>query len=272
MIDNLIQIINNEFFKADVSHIFINFLDIFVIFLIIYFFLYLLRGTEAIPVLFGLFFIYFGYILFSFLGLTTATWVFSTFSQYIALVVVIIFKDDIRKTLAKIGKNNLISRYNSKNHSKLESVDELSKAVQTLSKKKIGALILIQLEAELKDRVTGQVPIDSNVKKELLEAIFHHNSPIHDGAVIIIDDRIAYASAFLPLSLNRNIPAHFGTRHRAGIGISETTDTIVIVVSEERGTISLVYRGVVKAYSNGNELRDAVYTILASSDGTNQDS
>ena len=202
MIDSLLQIINNEFFKADLYHIFINFLDIFVIFLIIYFFLYLLKGTEAIPVLFGLFFIYFSYILFSFLELTTATWVFSTFSQYIALVIVIIFKDDIRKTLAKIGKNNLISRHNSKNTNKLESVDELSKAVQTLSKKKIGALILIQLEAELKDRVTGQVPIDANVKKELLEAIFHHNSPIHDGAVIIIDDRIAYASAFLPLCLS----------------------------------------------------------------------
>jgi len=265
MIDSLLQIINNEFFKANLHHIFINFLDIFVIFIIIYFFLYLLKGTEAIPVLFGLFFIYFSYILFSFLELTTATWVFSTFSQYIALVIVIIFKDDIRKTLAKIGKNNLISRHNNNNkNSKLESVDELSKAAQTLSKKKIGALILIQLEAELKDRITGQIPVDANVKKEVLEAIFHHNSPIHDGAVIIIDDRIAYASAFLPLSLNRNIPAHFGTRHRAAIGISETTDTIVIVVSEERGTISLVYRGVVKAYSNGNELRDAVYTILSS--------
>jgi diadenylate cyclase len=265
MIDSLLQIISNEFLKANIGHIFTNFLDIFVIFIIIYVFLYLLKGTEAIPVLVGLFFIYFSYVLFSFLELTTATWVFSTFSQYLALIVVIIFKDDIRKTLAKIGKNNLISRHNN-NQGKLESVDELAKAVQTLSKKKIGALILIQLEAELKDRVTGQVPLDANIKRELIEAIFHHNSPIHDGAVIIIDNRIAYASAFLPLTLSRNIPAHFGTRHRAGIGISEITDTIVIVVSEERGTISLVYRGVVKAYSNADELRDAVYTILSSND------
>jgi len=106
--------------------------------------------------------------------------------------------------------------------------------------------------------------LDANVKKELLEAIFHHNSPIHDGAVIIEGKRIAYAGAFLPLSLNKNIPAHFGTRHRAGIGISEITDTIVIIVSEERGTISLVYKGAVKSYPNGNELRDAVYTILSS--------
>jgi len=266
MFSNIVQIINNEFFRADFYHIFINTLDLLVISLIIYYFLYFLKGTEAIPVLFGLFFIYFGYLLFSFLGLTTATWVFSTFSRYLALIVVIIFKDDIRKTLAKIGKNNLISRHNIKNNS-LEAVDELAKAVQTLSKKKIGALILIQMEAELKDRVTGQIPIDANVKKEILEAIFHHNSPIHDGAVIIIDNRIAYASAFLPLSLNRNIPPHFGTRHRAGIGISEITDTIAIIVSEERGTISLVYRGVVKSYGSGDELRDSLYTIISSTEG-----
>ena len=118
------------------------------------------------------------------------------------------------------------------------------------------------MKADLKDIVTESIPIQSTIKKEIIEAIFHHNSPIHDGAMVIHDNKIAYAGAFLPLSLNRNIPAHYGTRHRAGIGITERTDVVVIIVSEERGTISLAYRGVIKGFDDTNELRESLYTLL----------
>ncbi|MBN2695764.1 diadenylate cyclase CdaA [bacterium] len=256
----ILSVINEQFFDTTLLNIIKNLIDIAVISLLIYKFFTLLRGTEAIPIIIGLILISFIYQIFVFLELDTAKWLFSSLSQYIVLILVIIFRDDIRKTLAKIGDHNLLEK--KRTATDLQVIEELVKASQILSKKKIGALILIQMEAELSDLVTGEIPIHSNVKKEMIEAIFHHNSPIHDGAVILKNNKLEYAGAFLPLSLNRNIPAHFGTRHRAGIGISEKADVVVLIVSEETGNISIVYKGVIKGFSDANELRESLHTLL----------
>lgn len=258
--EEIILVIKEHFIDAAALGLFKDLVDIAVISTIIYYFLKLLKGTEAIPVVIGLILISLAYQFFALFKLNTAQWLFSTLSQYTVLILIIIFRDDIRKTLARIGRNKLLHKREVS--SKLQSVEELIKATQTLSKKKIGALILIQMDAQLEDIVTGQIPIDSWVRKEMIEAIFHHHSPIHDGAMIINEDRIRYAGAFLPLSLSRNIPAHLGTRHRAGIGISEQTDVIALIVSEETGNISIAYKGVLKSFVDSNELRESLHTLF----------
>jgi len=262
--EEIITVIIEQFIRTETIYIAKNLLDVFVIAYLIYKFFTLLKGTEAIPIIIGLILISIIYQIFSFLELNTAEWLFSNLSQYTVLILVIIFKDDIRKTLAKIGQNNykLLDKKNTSSNEIHKTVEELIKSMQILSKKRIGALILIEKEAELEDVVTGQIAINSNLKKEIIEAIFHHNSPIHDGALIIRNDKILFAGAFLPLSLSKNIPAHFGTRHRAGIGISERTDAVVLIVSEETGNISIAFKGNVTTFSDTNEVRKELQKLL----------
>jgi diadenylate cyclase len=143
--------------------------------------------------------------------------------------------------------------------------EELIKACFTMASRRVGALIAIERSADLDEYVDRATLIDAQVSHELLSAIFHPTSPLHDGAVIIQKNRIAAAQSFFPLSLSKEISRFFGTRHRAAIGLTEETDAVAIIVSEERGTVSLVVSGRIIPTANANELREQIQEILQTS-------
>lgn len=214
-------------------------IDIFIVSYVIYRILLLIQGTRALQMVAGLTIILFLYFISDLFQLLTLHWLLNTFMSSIFILIIIIFQDDIRKALAQIGRAPFTKIQTEFSH----GIEEVVKAVSYLSEKKIGALIVFEREIRLKEFIEGAVIIDSKVTKELLISIFNPKSPLHDGAVIISKGKILAAGVVLPLSTNPDIAKDLGTRHRAAIGITEITDAIAIVVSEETGYISLAVSG-----------------------------
>ncbi len=214
-------------------------LDIIIVTYIIYRILLLIQGSRALQMAAGLMVIVLLYFISNFLQLLTLNWLLNTFMSSIFILIIIIFQDDIRKALAQIGKPPFTKIQTEFSY----GIEEVVKAVTQLSEKKIGALIVFEREISLKDYLEGAVILDSKVTKELLISIFYPKSPLHDGAVVISKGKILAAGVILPLSTNPDIAKDLGTRHRAAIGITEITDAIAIVVSEETGYISLAVSG-----------------------------
>ena len=155
------------------------------------------------------------------------------------IAIIVIFQPEIRRGLEHLGRGYLFTSYNKKENNEEKMVEALDQAIQYMSKRRIGALITIQQNTGLEDYIETGIPIDADITGELLINIFIPNTPLHDGAVIIRNNRIAVAAAYLPLSDNSMIPKKLGTRHRAAVGISEVTDAITIVVSEETGGVTI---------------------------------
>jgi diadenylate cyclase len=174
---------------------------------------------------------------------------------------IIIFQPEIRRALAKMGESSFIYGFTSAEE--LRSMEEIVKASVSLANRKIGALIVIERDVSLKDYVEIGTPLDAKVTKELLLSIFHPSSPIHDGAVIIRGNRIVAAGCFLPITLGTEISKSLGTRHRAGIGITEETDAVSIIVSEETGSISVALQGTIEKISDIGALRDRLTELFA---------
>lgn len=236
--------------------------DIAVIATIIYHLIMLLRGTRAMQMIFGLLLLFGSLYLFSqFYPLNTIKWMMNKLYPSFIVVVVIIFQEDIRRVLSGMGKRTLIQSQDI--HSSKWLFDELSRATASLAAKKMGALIALERNIVLDRYVDVGTVIDGKVSKELLEAIFHTTSPIHDGSVIIQNGRIKAAGCFLPLSYTDNINPNFGTRHRAAIGLSQETDAVILVVSEERGTITLAIDGKVFEGVEPKELRKRLRKLFA---------
>lgn len=192
-------------------------------------------------------------------GLSSINWLLETTSAHILLAIIIIFQEDIRKALARAGQI-LPSRFGS--DTDLPMVQELVKVSFTMGARRLGALIAIEREGSLDEYVEPASRLDALVSQELLLSIFHPTSPLHDGAVVLQDGRLAAAQVFLPLSLSKKVSRVYGTRHRAAIGLTESTDAVVIIVSEERGTVSLVMRGTITPMSDANELRQKLQEIF----------
>ncbi|MEZ0343719.1 MAG: diadenylate cyclase CdaA [Caldimicrobium sp.] len=213
--------------------------DILVVSFIIYRILLLIQGTRALQMVAGLTFLVFLYFFSEILQLLTLNWLLHTFLSSILILIIIIFQDDIRKALAQIGTApfaKLQAQYSF-------GIEEVVKAVTVMAEKKIGALIVFEREISLRDYLEGATLIDAKISEELLISIFNPKSPLHDGAVIISEGRIKAAGVVLPLSTNPDIAKDLGTRHRAAIGITEVTDAVAVVVSEERGQISIAVGG-----------------------------
>jgi diadenylate cyclase len=185
-------------------------------------------------------------------------WLLGTFLSSIFLLVIIVFQDDIRRALIQVGQTPFIKAKTLYS----QSIEEIVKAVTALAEKKIGALIVIERTTGLGEFIESGTPLDAKVTRDLLYAIFQHDSPLHDGAVIIREGRIAVAGAILPLSTNPNISRRLGTRHRAAIGISEVSDAVAIVVSEETGSISVALGGKITRNIQPNALRQLLLNIL----------
>lgn len=201
-----------------------------------------IRGTFAIQVGIGIILLVIINLGIRVLGFNTINFILSGILDVGILAVFIIFQPEIRKLLYRLGHNTNLDRFFVQDYSG-EMIDEIIEAVKVLSKENIGALIVFARPSALQDIIDSGVSIDSNIKKEMILTIFQKDTPLHDGAVIIRNDRIIAASAYLPISQNPNISHSFGTRHRAAVGISETNNVFVLVVSEETGRISVSKNG-----------------------------
>ncbi|MGL1863903.1 MAG: diadenylate cyclase CdaA [Pseudodesulfovibrio sp.] len=214
-------------------------LDIGLVAFIYYNMILLVRGTRAAAVLYGMVVVLIIYYLSDLFNLYTLNALLGEFLASIFLIVVILFKNDIRKALASVGTK----RFWTKSNVRDDTLDKLTKAVMTMSGSRIGAIIVIEKGVPLGDIIERGIEIDAKVNTELLETIFATDAPLHDGAVIIRRDRIVAAACILPLSSKLRGQPMYGTRHRAALGISEGSDAITVVVSEERGEVSVAMNG-----------------------------
>ncbi len=242
--------------------------DILIVSFIFYRILLFIKGTRSAQIIIGIIFIFILYQLSNTFGLLTLNWLLNSFLQSIILIIVILFQQDIRVALSRFGKNLLVK--SSETVTDIGVIDEIVKACVSLSFKKIGALILIPRETGLKNLIEIGHEIDAIVSKELLETIFIPSTPLHDGAVLIEEGRIKAAGCFLPLSTNPEISKELGTRHRAAIGITEESDAVTVVVSEETGNISVSVNGKLTRNLDADTLKRVLKNLILQSKGTKQ--
>lgn len=233
-----------------------NVLDIALVFIIVYVVLKLFRGTRAVPTLVGMVLIGLLYWLAVAQELTTLEAVLRSAVPYIGFVIIVLFASEIRQALIYFGNRLRFPIFRRQRGSLGETIyDEIVLAVTTLASEKTGALIVIERDVGLRNFIDAGVQIDAKVSYDLLVTIFNPSTPLHDGAVIIQRERLAAASVFLPLTKNPGISRELGTRHRAAIGVTEGSDAISVVVSEETGLITYVENGVMKRNLDTTQLR-----------------
>ena len=214
-------------------------IDILVVAFVIYQLLMIVRGTRAGHVLVGILTLVLAYVISVWAGLEALHSLLNYIVPYTALAVIVLFQSEIRRTLARIGRK----RWFGAGFRRPESTDEILMAVERLAQDKTGALIVLERDIGLRTFIESGVRLDAVVSRDLLLSVFHPKGALHDGAVIVQKDRIASAACFLPLSLNPQLAGHLGTRHRAALGITEETDCLSVIVSEETGRISIAAHG-----------------------------
>ncbi|MBO0437358.1 diadenylate cyclase CdaA [Vagococcus fluvialis] len=231
-----------SFFTAHFSSdVIIHIIDILVVWFVIYKLIMLLNGTKAIQVFKGIAVIIMIRILSDIIGLSTVSWLMNQVITYGAIAAIVIFQPEVRRGLEHLGRGSIIKSNKKREHGKERFITQLDEAIAYMSKRKIGALISIEKRDSLIEFVETGIMLDSDISSQLLINIFIPNTPLHDGAVIIRNGKIASACSYLPLSENSLIPKEYGTRHRAAIGLSEVSDSLTIIVSEETGDVSIAY-------------------------------
>jgi len=233
--------------------------DILAVTLIAYTLLRLIRGTRAVQMVVGLLFVFVVYRIADALRLVALRDVLKTLIFYLPFGIIVLFAQELRRALAAFGRTPLwFSSYHAE-----EMISEIVLATTSLSTRRVGALIVVERQEGLKTYIENGVRVDAAVSYDLLVSLFSPGTPLHDGAVIISNERIAAASCFLPLSLKEGLSKRYGTRHRAALGITEETDALAIVVSEERGTLSLARDGQLSEELDAKSLRDALLREFA---------
>jgi diadenylate cyclase len=227
-------------------------LDILLVAVVIYEFLVMIRGTRAAPMLIGVAGVALAFYLARIGELTTLNWLISTLLPYMVFALIVVFQAEIRHVLANVGRRLSFSRGSV---AEGDAYDDIVLAANLFSQHQTGALIVIEREIGLRTYVESGVPLDARLSYDLLATIFRPSAPLHDGAVIVVKDRIAAAACFLPLSMNPVLSTQLGTRHRAGIGITEETDAIAVIVSEETGAISMALGGKIERDLTVEQLR-----------------
>jgi uncharacterized protein (TIGR00159 family) len=234
-------------------------IDIVLVTIGIYWLLILIRGTRAFQIMLGLLVLFAASIASEFFQLVTLHTLLENFVQYGVLIVIVLFQHDIRRALARVGRGFFPSAAEERETKNLE---EVVRACQDLARKRIGALIVLEREIQLVDQIQSGTQLDAAVSKDLLISIFIPYSPLHDGAVLIQSGRITYAGCILPLTMREDLPDGVGTRHRAAVGLSEDTDAVVVVVSEETGGLSVALGGALVQGLDGPILRAVLRDIL----------
>ena len=233
-------------------------LDIVLVAIIIYQIFLILRGTQAIWVLAGLFFLFLSYIGARYLELFTLEWLLDSVMKSFFLIIIILFQADIRRVLSRIGRRALAPH----GASEPQTMEEICEAAETLSNYRIGGLVILERQVGLSEYLEGSVRLDSLVTWELLVSIFWPHNPTHDGAVIIQGDRIVASGCLLPLTRSTTLDPTLGTRHRAAVGLTENTDALALVVSETNGQISLAQGGKIKQNLSRLQLRQELRGLI----------
>ena len=243
--------------------------EILIIAVLLYYTLVWMKTTRAWILLKGLVVILVFLLLAYFFRMTTILWMAQNVLGFAVTALIVVLQPELRKALEELGKKNIISsvlpfdnshRVNEEFSEK--TINEITKACVEMGKVRTGALIVIEQKVSLRDYERTGIDVDGIVTSQLLINIFEHNTPLHDGAVIIQGNRVVSATCYLPLSDNLGLSKELGTRHRAGVGISEITDSLTIIVSEETGKISVAYEGELERNLDADSLRDRMHKIL----------
>jgi diadenylate cyclase len=236
-------------------------LDIAIVSILIYEFLKLIRGTRAVQMAAGSLLIVGLFYVSQLAPLQTLHWLIRNMLVYVAFAAIVLFQSDIRRALAHFGQAPFF-RYFTRQEESDETIEEVVVAATMLSTQKIGAIIAIERDIGLRNYIESGIPLDATMTYDLLVTIFQPSSPLHDGAVILQEDRVAAAACFLPLTVNPRIGRDLGTRHRAAIGLTEENDALAIVVSEERGQIGLALEGQLERDLTPDQLRERLRALM----------
>jgi uncharacterized protein (TIGR00159 family) len=235
-------------------------LDILAVTFAVYWLLLLIRGTRAVQMLTGLLVLIAVRLISDWAQLATVGLILENFFTWGVIIIIILFQQDIRRALARMGRGFFpaVSR-----QEETQMLEEIVRAAQTLASKRVGALVVLERETRLDDLVEAGVRLDAVPTKELLTAIFLPYSPLHDGAVVVQEGRLTHAGCVLPLTLRSDLPEGVGTRHRAAVGITEDSDAVVVVISEESAAISVVVAGEMTRDLDAPRLREVLRDLLA---------
>ncbi|MCC7538467.1 MAG: TIGR00159 family protein [Deltaproteobacteria bacterium] len=236
-------------------------LDILIVGFVVYRLLLLIQGTRAVSMLIGLIVLAVTYQGAQYLELYTVNWVLDSLGNVILILVVVVFQHDIRRMLTQVGTGPFFGRM--QRLAQGQTIEEITRASVLLAGRRIGAIFVLQREVGLNEYVEGGTRLDAQITKELLLSIFLPASPLHDGAVVLHLGRVVAAGCLLPLTTNPNVSKTLGTRHRAAIGLTEETDAVAIVVSEEEGKISLVREGRITRDVDAGVLRSTLQQLVA---------
>jgi diadenylate cyclase len=234
-------------------------LDILLVAVVIYQVLVMIRGTRAAPMLAGVAVVAIIFYLARVGELTTLNWLISRLVPYVLFALIVVFQSEIRHVLANVGRR---LRFGRGSASESDTYDDIVLAANLFSQHQTGALIVIEREIGLRTYIESGVPLDARLSYDLLATIFRPSAPLHDGAVIVQKERVAAAACFLPLSMNPVLSTQLGTRHRAGMGITEETDAIAVIVSEETGAISVAVGGKIELDLSVEQLRERLSSEL----------
>ena len=237
-------------------------LDIGIIAFLVYRALHIVRGSRAMQMIIGLAVILVAYVSSRALGLFTLNWILDNFLASIILVIIVIFQSDIRRALTQVGTAPLFSAAERMVQRREDIIDEAVQGALALAAKHVGGLIVFEREVGLNEYMEIGTRLDARVSHELLESVFMPHSPIHDGALVIQNRRVTAVRCLLPLSTNPNLKKTWGTRHRAALGVTEETDAVAVVVSEQEGTVTLVVGGNVTENVDGARLRSVLQDLV----------
>jgi diadenylate cyclase len=235
--------------------------DIAIVSFLIYEFLKLIRGTRAVQMGVGTLLIVALFYSSRLAPLQTVNWLIRNALLYVAFAAIVIFQSDIRRALAHFGQAPFF-RYFNRQEAADETIEEIVVAATMLAAQKVGAIIAVEREIGLRNYIESGIPLDATLTYDLLVTIFQPGSPLHDGAVILQENRVAAAACFLPLTVNPRVSRELGTRHRAAIGLTEEGDAVAVIVSEETGNISVAIDGRIDRHLSPDELRDRLRSLV----------
>ncbi|MDE3840648.1 TIGR00159 family protein [Bacillus methanolicus] len=259
------------FFDIPILELLANTVDILLVWYVIYKLIMVIRGTKAVQLLKGIFVILLVKIISDLLYLKTLSWIMEQALTWGFLAIIIIFQPELRRALEQLGRGKLFARSGTPEEEEQEKmVEAIIKATDYMAKRRIGALISIERETGMSDYIETGIQLNSKISSELLINIFIPNTPLHDGAVIIQKHSVAAAACYLPLSESPFISKELGTRHRAALGISEVTDSVTVVVSEETGSVSLTKNGELHRDLSPEKFKELLRSELLSQTRTKQ--
>jgi diadenylate cyclase len=255
---------NLEYLKTVLKLNLSSVIDIAIVAFVMYKLMLLIKGTRAVQLLKGLAVLLIATFLSSLFNLYTMNWLLRQAMTALVVALPVVFQPELRRALERLGRGQFLAQRTllSGEIDQAKVIAEISRSATVLSKNKMGALIILERETGLEEHIGTGVRIDGVVSAEFMVNIFLPKTPLHDGAVIIRGDRVAAAACFLPLSDNPHLTTDLGTRHRAGLGITEQSDAVAVIVSEETGVISLAVEGVLNRYLDETTLQDKLTSLL----------